>query len=165
VSADPPPPAGEPGQPKGPDLAREALARARETAANAPNRWRRQSTRRGRGLTGPGPDPRDPQPLGKMVRRLVEERGWSDDAVRHSVVAGWPELVGPEVAAHCQATGLNDGELLVVAESNTWAAQLRLLAPTLLKLLAERVGHGVVRRIRVTGPTSTSPRRGPRRAR
>ena len=41
---------------------------------------------------------------------------------------------------------------MVSADSDAWATQVRLMAPQLLKRLAEELGHGTVRQIRVNGP-------------
>ncbi|HET7668577.1 MAG TPA: hypothetical protein VFK56_21440, partial [Mycobacterium sp.] len=41
-------------------------AAGRRVAGNSRRRW-----------SGPGPDPRDPQPLGSAARDLARHRGWS----------------------------------------------------------------------------------------
>lgn len=58
---------------------------------------------------------------------------------------------------------LTDGELTVQADSTAWATQLRLLQRQLLAKIAAGVGDGVVKRLRVQGPTAPSWRHGPRR--
>lgn len=156
----------------GADLARAALASARQAsrrrAADQP-RGRRVAGRRGAssprggGYSGPGPDARDPQPVGALVRRLLADRGWEATAASASVLAGWDRLVGAEVAAHCQPVSLRDGELTLAAESTAWATQLRLLAPKLLGHLRSQLGPDVVRRLRVHGPTAPTWGTGPRR--
>lgn len=80
-----------------------------------------------------------------------------------SVVGRWEALVGPELAAHCRPERLVDGELVLVAESTAWATQLRLLAPAVLARLATELGAGVVRSLRVHGPTAPDWQSGPRR--
>jgi predicted nucleic acid-binding Zn ribbon protein len=56
----------------------------------------------------------------------------------------------------------DDGVLTVRAESTAWATQVRLLAPTLLRRLAEEVGKGTVTKVVVHGPNTPTWRRGPR---
>lgn len=114
-------------------------------------------------MAGAGKDPRDPVLFGDAVRRLVAERGWEETTANAGVLERWSELVGPEIADHCQPTALVDGELVLVAESTAWATQLRLLAPSLLATLADRAGAGTVTRLVVRGPTQPDWRRGPRR--
>ena len=72
--------------------------------------------------------------------------------------------MGPELAAHTKPEAFDDGDLLISADSAAWATQVRLLAPQMLKRLAEELGSGVVRRVRVRGPAGYSPRskRGPK---
>jgi predicted nucleic acid-binding Zn ribbon protein len=107
-------------------------------------------------------DDRDPQPLGRMVSKLARERGWKSQLASGQVFGDWAELVGAEVAEHAQPISLKDGELTVQAESTAWATQLRLLQGQLIAKIAAGVGGGVVKRIRIKGPTTPSWRYGPR---
>ncbi len=175
--ADGSPAAGPPAasEPSGPELARAALeaARARREAA----RPRRRSTespsgsadgssgRRPRGYSGPGPDPRDPQPLSAVMARLVKARGWQRPTAEATVFGAWEKVVGADVAAHCRPVKLEGGELTVEAESTAWATQLRLLAAKLLVRIAGEVGPNVVTKLHIHGPAAPSWNRGPRRVR
>jgi predicted nucleic acid-binding Zn ribbon protein len=158
--------------PRGVDLAREALRAAREAsasrnAARSADRSgvvRRPKSRRRR-WSGPGPDDRDPQPLGRLVSRVSLDRGWSPRLTDATVLGRWPQLVGSEIADHCIPLSLRDGELVLQAESTAWATQLRTLQRDLLYRLAVGVGKDVVRRIRVVGPSGPSWRHGPRSVR
>jgi predicted nucleic acid-binding Zn ribbon protein len=119
--------------------------------------------RRG-GYSGPAADDsRDPQRLGALVRRLLDDRGWGATAASAAVLARWDALVGDEIAAHCQPVRLRDGELTLAAESTAWATQLRLLAPRLLDRIRAELGPDVVRRLRVHGPIAPTWTAGPRR--
>jgi predicted nucleic acid-binding Zn ribbon protein len=158
--------------PRGADLAREALRAARDAsstrnAARAAERSgvvRRPKSRRRR-WSGPGPDDRDPQPLGRLVSRVSLDRGWSPRLTDATVLGRWPQLVGSDIADHCTPLSLRDGELVLQAESTAWATQLRTLQRELLYRLAVGVGKDVVRRIRVVGPSGPSWRHGPRHVR
>jgi predicted nucleic acid-binding Zn ribbon protein len=168
---------GEPpadGGRRGADLARDALAAARE--ANAQKRHEREAEQRGtrpkgfgrgrrRRWSGPGPDNRDPQPFGRLVSRVAMDRGWSSRLTDATVLGRWPTLVGPDIADHCTPVSLRDGELTLQAESTAWATQLRTLQRQLLARLAAAVGKDVVKRIRVVGPSGPSWRHGPRSVR
>ncbi|WP_203998741.1 DUF721 domain-containing protein [Micromonospora lutea] len=154
----------------GPQLARAVLdaAKARREAAGRP---RRPTTgggdgeRRLRGYSGPGPDPRDPQPLGAVLNRLMKARGWQQPAAEATVFGAWERVVGSEVAQHSRPVKLENGELTVEARSTAWATQLRLLAGSLLQQIAREVGHNVVRKLHIHGPAAPSWSRGPRRVR
>ena len=167
-------PPAEPGTPagNGPELARAALdaalSRRKGPASRVPTKNSDETTdlRRGRrGYTGPGPDPRDPQPLGSVLAKLVKARGWQRPAAEATVFGEWERVVGAEVAAHCRPIKLEGGELTVEAESTAWATQLRMLAGRLIARIAGEVGHNVVTRLHIHGPTAPSWSRGPRRVR
>lgn len=151
------------------DAARAALNRARALAAAEASRGsspgaRPSRPRRPREETrsGAGPDARDPQPMAAAIERLVAERGWTTPVAVGGVLGRWDAVVGPDVAAHCTPESFTDGVLVVRADSSAWATQVRLLAPTLLRRLAEVVGEGTVTKVAVRGPAAPSWRRGPR---
>lgn len=171
---DGPPPAGPPehlaGMP-GMDLVRRALEEARAAARDQGKevgRGRRspaaRSSPRGsrRRWSGPGPDDRDPQPLGRAARDVAGTRGWSPKVAEGTVFAEWPTVAGEQIAAHATPTALRDGVLHVSAESTAWATQLRMVQSQLLAKIAAAVGDGVVTALRITGPTAPSWRKGPR---
>ncbi|MGD0700482.1 MAG: DUF721 domain-containing protein [Trebonia sp.] len=155
-------------------LAAEALARARAdawargdrpglTASSRGGNQNQNSDVERNGLTLSGPQsvawsarPRrdDPQPLNAAVGGLLSARGWRQRAAVGAVFGDWPLIVGPQLAAHTKADGFENGELTVTADSDAWAAQVRLMAPQLIKRLAEELGHGTVTRIRVRGPSA-----------
>lgn len=89
-------------------------------------------------------------------------QGWNAHLANGLVFGHWARLVGEEVAEHAQPVALREGELTVRASSTAWATQLRLLQGQLLKKIAAGVGHGVVKRMRIQGPTAPSWRKGPR---
>ena len=94
------------------DAAQAALNRMREAAAargeirrkapppggSAKTETRHQDTR---GFSQFHSTGRDPLGLGKVVGRLVAERGWTSPVAVGSVMAEWAALVGPEISAHC----------------------------------------------------------------
>jgi predicted nucleic acid-binding Zn ribbon protein len=152
----------------GADLARAALQAAKQAAEarrRMPAKRRGLPVARGRrrsGWSGPRPDDRDPQPLGRLAARLALERGWSEHLSGGAVFGRWAELVGAEVAEHASPVSLREGELTVQAVSTACATQLRLLQRQLLAKIAAGVGRGVVTRLRIHGPSAPSWRHGTR---
>lgn len=160
-------------QPRGADLARQALeaARAKAAARNTAAKYAKNSgaprgagRRRGnrRRWSGPNADDRDPQPLGRLAARIAVDRNWTRNLVGGQLFARWAELVGDDVAEHVTPERLEGTELIVRADSTAWATQLRLLQRQLLKRLAAGLGDGVVSVIKVAGPAAPSWRKGPR---
>ena len=157
----------------GADLAREALAAAR--AQNAARRRDAQNSANPKGRrsggaealkrrrwSGAGPDARDPAPLAATLKRWIGEAGVGADLTKATVIGRWAEIVGPDIAAHCEPVSLVDGVLLLQAESTAWATQIRMLAPQIVIKINQEVGRGSVTRIRAQGPSGPSWRFGPR---
>lgn len=158
-------------EPTGIDLVRRTLEEARAAAraqGKAAGRGRavspapRRVAGQRRSWSGPGPDGRDPQPLGRLARDLAKKRGWSAQVAEGTVLGNWPSVVGHQIADHAIPTGLSDGVLSVSAESTAWATQLRMIQSQLLAKIAAAVGNGVVTSLKITGPAAPSWRKGPR---
>ncbi|TFV56384.1 DUF721 family protein [Mycobacterium sp. PS03-16] len=154
---------------KGMDLVRRALEEARGAARSQGKdvgRGRSSPARRVAGpprrrtWSGPGPDSRDPQPLGAATRDLARSRGWSPRVAEGAVFGQWQAVVGEQIAEHATPTVLRDGVLTVSAESTAWATQLRMVQPQLIAKIAAAVGDGVVTSLKIVGPTAPSWRKG-----
>ena len=153
---------------KGMDLVRRTLEEARGAARSqgkdvgrgrnvaAP---RRVAGRR-RAWSGPGPDGRDPQPLGAVTRDLAKTRGWSARVAEGTVFGSWKTVVGEQIAEHATPTALREGVLSVSAETTAWATQLRMVQAQLLARIAAAVGDGVVTSLKIVGPVGPSWRKG-----
>jgi len=147
----------------GVDLARAALAKARSEA-----RARGVATPAKRSRVGGASarrDPGDPELLGETMARLLVERGWDVPAAVAGVTQRWVEIAGAELADHCRPEKFDSGVLSLVSESTAWATQVRLLVPQLHRRIEDVIGHGVVTRIEVRGPTGPDWRRGALRVR
>ncbi|MFE2262132.1 DUF721 domain-containing protein [Streptomyces griseosporeus] len=154
-------------EPSGVDLARVALRAAKEAArARGAAAQQKKQARRGGLRSGAHADGRDPMALGAAINRLITERGWEAPAAVGGVMGRWPEIVGEDVAKHCEPERYDEDErvLVVRCDSTAWATNLRLLAPTLVARLNEDLGHGRVRMIKVQGPGGPVRRYGPLRA-
>lgn len=119
----------------------------------------------GTGFTGPGRSPRDPRLLGNITNKLIASRGWKEPLNVASVVARWRDLVGDNIADHCDVETFDGEELVLRASSTAWATQIRLLLPRLEQRIAAAVGEGVVQRITVLAPGGPTWKKGPRTVR
>jgi predicted nucleic acid-binding Zn ribbon protein len=97
---------------------------------------------------------RAPRPVGDALDSLARRLGAPTAASLNGVFSGWPDAVGPQIAAHTRPVGLTDGVLTVAVDDPAWATQLRYLANDLLAKVAAVAGDGVVGRIewRVEAP-------------
>lgn len=141
----------------GDDVAARALRRAAGASSNkaGPGRVARAPRRMG--------DSRDPQLLSKAVEDLVTTLGWSTQTATADVLSRWSEVVGVDLAEHVTPQGFHEGELVLIADSTTWATQVRLLLPQVHKNLDAALGVGVVTKITIQGPAAPSWVKGPRR--
>ena len=147
------------------EVARAALNRAKAAAAARGIRPGQPPRRRSpiEPLRGaPGKDGRDPRLVADTLAALVRDRGWTQDVSVGGVIGRWRDVVGDQVADHCTPETFEDGVLLVRTDSTSWATNLKLLAPQLLRRLADDVGEDVVREVRVLGPAGPGFKRGPR---
>lgn len=153
----------------GMDLVRRTLEEARgaaRTQGKEVGRGRTSQPRkpwvrgRRRRWSGPGPDSRDPQPLGLATSDLAQARGWSTKVAEGSVFGQWRTVVGEQIAAHADPASLRDGVLTIEAESTAWATQLRMVQAQVLAKIAAAVGDGVVTSLRIVGPAAPTWRKG-----
>lgn len=137
------------------DVAREALNRARAAAKAKglyPGAQRRRILAEPR-RSGPGKDGRDPKLFAETLSAFLEQRGWVQEVSVGGVIGRWREVVGDDIADHCEPLTFENGILTVRASSTAWATQIRLLVPQLLGVLEREVGQDVVQTIAVQGPT------------
>lgn len=151
-SAPPPSP-----QLSGADLARSALRAARAQARERGEQVREKREAKRQGLrSGARSDGRDPVPLGAALNRLLTERGWEAPAAVGGVMGRWGQIVGPDIAAHCEPKSYDESTavLTVQCDSTAWATQLRWLSRQLVARLNHELGHGTVRTIKVLAPAA-----------
>jgi predicted nucleic acid-binding Zn ribbon protein len=136
--------------PRGFDLAKQ-IARAARGAPAKPKRKPRTSK------------PSDgPTLLGDVLGQVIDAQGWTRELSVHQLLNRWSELVGPVNAAHCEPVSYADKVLTVQAESSTWAASLRTMAPQLVAILNQHLGQGAVTRVQVVGPQGPNWKKGRR---
>lgn len=82
----------------------------------------------------------DPERLGRLVPRVLEDLGFEGAARIVAIAERWEEAVGPEIARHCRPSSLRDGTLEARVDSSAWCQQLRLQTPELLGALRRVFG-------------------------
>ncbi|WP_235925233.1 MULTISPECIES: DUF721 domain-containing protein [Actinomyces] len=113
------------------------------------------ATDRGR----PGPSRFDPRTAKKDLARMVDRKGWAGMLAVAGVAARWEEIVGRSVAEHSRVESFEPGRITIRASSSSWAQQLRLMMPTILRRISEEVGGAGVD-VHVLGPAGPSWRHG-----
>ncbi|MFF5188739.1 DUF721 domain-containing protein [Streptomyces sp. NPDC000345] len=140
----------------GVDLARQALAAAREAAKKnggaqkaKPKRSRTQVVRR---------DGREPLGLGMAITMMMTERGMVAPAAGGSLLAQFGDILAaaaPELAGHVQAVAFDadTGRLDVAPEAPAYGTKLRWSAPKLITAANAKVPDANVRTLHVLPPT------------
>jgi len=136
--------------------ARQRGARQRSAARG---RAQRDEARRASQPFGSG---RDPQPMSDAVDTLLRRMGWTEQVEVAAVTARWREVVGDQIADHCEPLGFDEGKLTVRASSSAWATQLTLMAGQIRHRINEEFGRDIVGELVVLGPTARSWVKGPR---
>ena len=123
------------------DAAANALARARSRNTKFRNKKsvlkRPRFGRSEEFRSGAHPDQRDPQKIGNVLKKVVKDFGWQQPTSVANLISRWNEIVGDEIASHVSIEIFNAdvNELILRADSSTWATQIRLLSSDLRKEL------------------------------
>ncbi len=145
------------------ELARRTVNRSRAAArdrglfpisAKTQARDVRDRSGRAPGYSGSRPDPRDPQGIESVLRKVLGTLGWNAGMSAGRVLEEWDDIVGERIATHCRPVSFEEGVLVVSASSSAWASQLRMLTPQLITTIEERVGSHVISELKVTGPAA-----------
>ena len=94
----------------------------------------------------------------EKYQKIVKDLGWQQPTSVANLMSRWNEIVGEEIASHVSIEIFNQdqNELILRADSNTWATQIRLLSSDLKRRIALEVGDGVVKTLKIYGPTKTT---------
>lgn len=104
--------------------------------------------------------PADPAPLGSLLSGAAGRFGVDDAGAVGTVWRKWLDLVGPDVAAHCEPTSLRAGVLRVRADSPVWAHEVGYLSEEIKGRVNRLLGRDAVREVRIwSGPSKTGPQR------
>lgn len=92
---------------------------------------------------------RGPEPIGDLLDDVIRNRRWGERLRGATVFDRWEQVVGPELAQHCEPVRLAGGVLTVSASSPTWATQLRYLSARIQLNVNQALGEPVVTSVSV----------------
>jgi hypothetical protein len=99
-----------------------------------------------------------PTPVGETLGAFVRRRGWDDRLRGAAVWTRWEDIVGPDLATRCEPVRVAGGTLVIRAENQVWATQLRYLTAQLMNNAERVLGPGTVKEVRiVVGPLQGAP--------
>jgi predicted nucleic acid-binding Zn ribbon protein len=88
------------------------------------------------------------QPLGAILRGVVERYRWHEAEAFLQVALAWPTAAGPILAQVTRPLSLLSGQLTVAVPSPVWVQELNYLQDPLLDTLNAQLDGTAVRRIR-----------------
>jgi predicted nucleic acid-binding Zn ribbon protein len=90
-----------------------------------------------------------PERVDAVINNFLRTSGLAPRVTQATVIAEWPRLVGPQVAAVTEPLRVTaNGTLFVAVNSNPWMAELSLLEPRLLVAINRDTSRPPVKRIR-----------------
>lgn len=96
---------------------------------------------------------RDPARFGGVARALALQGDWLPHLKIAQLNEHWDQVVGSGIAQHSHVVSVQDGVLVIAAESQVWATQLTFLIPQLSATIRERLEGLRIDDIRVNGPS------------
>jgi hypothetical protein len=97
------------------------------------------------------------RPTHTLIPSLFASFGLTAKLDEHRLIAAWPQIVGPQIAAHATPRDVRGKTLWVVVDSSTWLHQLTLLKPLLLAKLGPHTRNADIQDVRfVIGEVSVS---------
>lgn len=79
----------------------------------------------------------DPVPISQSLDSIMKSLRGTDRLQVGGLFGKWELAVGDQIAAHVRPVKLDNGTLLVEADSSTWATQVKFLADTIMSRLHE----------------------------
>jgi predicted nucleic acid-binding Zn ribbon protein len=149
-------------------LAKQAMDRARASARQRgatlkPSRAARREKSEKRRASTPFSPGRDPRPMSEAVSTLIDRLGWTEQIEVSAVTGRWREVVGEQIADHCEPLSFDEGTLVVKASSSAWSTQLSRMSGQIRHRINEEFGREIVKELTVVGPTARSWTHGQRR--
>ena len=88
----------------------------------------------------PPPRRREPEAIGSLIPKLLEEIGLDEagDGVR--LLKIWDEALGPELAPHCRPEGIRRGVIRARVRDSSWMQRLQMEKPRVLAALRAELG-------------------------
>jgi predicted nucleic acid-binding Zn ribbon protein len=100
--------------------------------------------------------------MSDAVETLLSRMGWTEQVEVAAVTARWRDVIGDQIANHCEPLGFEEGKLTVRASSSAWATQLAIMSGQIRHRINEEFGRDIVAELVVLGPAARSWVKGPR---
>lgn len=103
-------------------------------------------------------DTSEPKPVGELINELVKDRDWQGGLAEGELFVKWSEVVGDEIASHCEPIEIKNEKLIIQCASTAWATQLNLVKLQLLEQIQKIAPK--IKTLEILGPNAPSWRKG-----
>ena len=83
---------------------------------------------------------REPESVGSLIPRLLEEIGLDEAGDGMRLLKIWDEALGPELAPHCRPDGIRRGVIRARVRDSSWMQRLQMEKPRVLAALRAELG-------------------------
>lgn len=98
---------------------------------------------------------RDPRAFCGILQSFASNNNWNKQLNIAKLRNSWNEVVGENIANHCEISQVINEVLIIRAQSAVWATQLSYLLPQLKEKINNNLSDIKIREIKVIGPTTT----------
>lgn len=90
-----------------------------------------------------------PQPIGDVLKDVVEQLGQTKKKDIARIFSLWPALAGKQLSRHTQPVSLRRGTLLINVDESAWLYQVNLQKEVLLKRLKTKLGADKIQKLQL----------------
>lgn len=88
--------------------------------------------------------------VSQNLDRVVRSLGLPKVDAVSALFGQWEQVVGEDIARHCQPASLKEGTLTLMAVDQAWATELGWMESVLVEACEEALGEKLVESVRVT---------------
>ena len=86
--------------------------------------------------------------LKKVLKKAINESGFKKAIDQEDAVFIWGEVVGKNISAVTEATGVDKGTLVIKTESATWRQELHMQKKEIINKINKKIGSIAIKEIR-----------------
>ena len=86
--------------------------------------------------------------LKKVLKKAIDESGFKKAIDQEDAVFIWGEVVGKNISAVTEATGVDKGTLVIKTESATWRQELHMQKKEIINKINKKIGSIAIKEIR-----------------
>ncbi|MGA0130682.1 MAG: DciA family protein [Candidatus Nanopelagicales bacterium] len=133
------------------DAAKQALNRAKRRSVSGVNSFKKRAEKNNNKNA-------DFLKFKEALEHLIESHNWKAHTKIATLLEKWDQIIGVETAQHVLIKNYDEltKELLLSADSHTWAVQLRTLTNKILEKINQEIGENFVTRVKVVGPSKSA---------